>query len=83
MIIIDEFNDYSFYYVCGTCNVSGTMNIQEQVSDNCVLAVDLQCPHCGDNDVVYYTKCSDADIAKELLIKLEVLKNGRRKNESD
>lgn len=65
---------------CERCEQTFTENISDKVTeDNCALDIDIICKDCGDAGVLYFTKCKDEYMAKELLAKIERAKESRRR----
>jgi len=78
MIRVFAYDEGKFGYECESCGLTFTKDISERITDNCALDVDVICKECGENGVVYFTRCTEEYMAKELLAKILLAKESRR-----
>jgi hypothetical protein len=74
MIVVDCDSKYIVKFYCDKCNLHGEYSIDDLLTDNCAIDVDVVCDLCGDVYVLYVLKCKDPMQAKELNARLEFLK---------
>ena len=77
MIIVERFDGRYVEFHCTKCGFEGMYDLVSQLSDNCVIDVDVCCDLCNDMSVLYITMCKEEARAKELLATLKVLKEKR------
>jgi hypothetical protein len=74
MIQIVGYDNGIIKYECRQCVVSGTNDVSDYLSDDCVWVENIICGMCGGQQYVYILKCKTESKAKELSAELESLR---------
>lgn len=77
MIVVDYDGCNIVKFYCDDCNFHGEYDINNLISDNCAVDVDVICDLCGDLYILYVLRCKDEALADELNARLKVLKYNR------
>jgi len=74
MIQVTEYTDGIIKYECKQCVVSGTYDISDYLSDDCVWVENIICGGCGSHQDVYILKCKTESKSRELLAEMNALR---------
>ena len=74
MLRITDYNDGVVNFFCGGCNIEGKYKINNVISDNCALDINVRCPTCESTKTLYFLRCTNQVLAKDLNATLEVIK---------
>jgi len=78
MVKVFAYEDGKVGCRCGDCKQTFTEDISKRLSNNCALDIDVICKDCGDTGVLYFTRCTDEYMAKELMAKISRAKENRK-----
>ena len=78
MIRVFAYDNGKIGYNCEDCSQTFTEDILERITDNCALDVDVICKACGESGVLYFIKCTEEYMAKELIAKIQRAKESRK-----
>ena len=78
MINVFAFEDGQIGYHCEDCERTFTEDISDVITDNCALDIDVICEDCGESNVVYFIRCTEEYMAKELMAKINRAKESRK-----
>jgi hypothetical protein len=78
MIRVFAYEDGKIGYNCEDCDRTFTEDITERITDNCALDVDVICKECGELGVLYFIRCTEEYMAKELMAKIQGAKESRK-----
>jgi len=53
-------------FSCEKCNIDGACDIGDLLTDNCAIAINIECEKCGDSRKIRILKCNDIHQAKDL-----------------
>lgn len=68
---------------CDECRVDCYHDLSDKITDNCALAFDLDCPGCGCKKTLFFLRCTNPALAKDLNAELEVLRIKRKGEVAD
>ena len=80
MIKVFAFEEGIIEYYCEDCGKTFTKDICDSITDNCALDIDITCKYCGESSVLYFTRCTEEYMAKELMAKIVKAKELRKEN---
>ena len=78
MIKVFTFEEGIVGYHCEDCEKTFTEDISNRITDNCALDIDVICKDCGESSVLYFTRCTEEYMAKELMAKIVKIKELRK-----
>jgi len=78
MIKVFAFEKGQVGYHCEDCEKTFTKDISDIITDNCALDIDIICKDCGESEVLYFTRCTEEYMAKELMAKITRAKESRK-----
>lgn len=70
-------------FECIDCKVEVNRDVRDIISDNCALDIDLRCPVCDSIKILYFLRCTNPAMAKDLNTTLEVLKLRHREESNN
>jgi len=73
-MIVVGYEEAKVEFYCDRCDFHGEYDINNLLSDNCAVDVEVVCDLCGDKRILYVLKCNDESQAKELNEYLKFLK---------
>jgi len=73
MMRITKYEKEVLWYTCA-CGSVGGLSVADRLSADCALAIEVDCPVCHANRVVYLLVCRTESKARELSAELEALR---------
>jgi len=73
-----DYTDGVVSFYCAKCDFRGEYDLTSLISDNCAFDIEVICELCNDHTVLYFLRCTDPVLEKELNAKFEALKDKRR-----
>jgi len=82
MISIIGYDKGVVKFVCSECKMDVYEDMQDTITDNCAVELKMKCPNCDDSRALYFLRCTNPALAKDLNATLEAIKIRRREEQN-